>query len=400
MTSPIITPEISESRKNHYKRLGRYAESKKRTRALAKFIFQEHQDLKKVAESLNDCGNFLTYRHYYESDEFRLIRGNSCDKHLLCGICAARRGARQFYHYREAYLKIIAKDPDKRIVFFTMTVKNGPILSERYQHLYASMATLLHKRRNAKAGKTKTVMAEMSGAVWSYEVTNRGKGWHPHIHGIGLVSSGADPRRIERQLKKEWEEITGDSHQVKVEFPRTKDNELKAFFEVFKYSLKFGELSFKNQVEVYKTLAGRRLMASNGDFFGVKIDETEDSAEIEKDFYDIMYKYDKKTSSYRKYFIEHHATSIDSSRPKAHYREKDILKITESNGDSEWLKPMRKYCEQNGLSSPTLKTPSWITRSKSSRTESANTVEEQKVSGGTTGYQLPLITVDRQNVAK
>lgn len=390
----VSTP-ITPNRANHYKRLGRYAESKKRTVALSSYIRKEHPELKKIADNLSSCGNYLTYRHYYETDEFRLIRGNSCDKHLLCGVCAARRSSRQYYHYRQAYNAIIEKHPDIRIVFFTLTVKNGDNLAERYQHLYSSMAKLSQKKRDHKKGRgTKTAMAMMEGAVWSYEVTNRGKGWHPHIHGVGLIHQGQSAPEIERKLKREWEEITGDSFQIKVEFPKNDKNEKKAFFEVFKYSLKFSELSFKNQIEVYKTLSGRRMMASNGLFYGVKIEDDEKDCEIEREFYDLMYKYDRKTGRYYLYHVEHRASLICTKRPQGHFREADLLKIDNGYRGQKWRKEIKNYCEKNGLKFEELRNYSSTICLRKNPIESVNTAKEQKASGATIGYQLPLITAE------
>lgn len=390
LTAPL---KISDSRKKHYQRLGRYAESKRRTRALSKYILQQLPEEKKTAEKLLSCGNYLTFRHYYESDDFRMIRGNSCDKHLLCGICAARRSAKQFYSYRAKYNQIKEQFPNKRIVFFTLTVKNGQDLSERYQHLYSSMAALLQKRRNATKGKTKTALSAISGAVWSYEVTNKGKGWHPHIHGIGLVDDGVDLPRLEWALKAEWESITGDSHQIKVQFPRTKNNEEKAFFEVFKYSLKFSELSFKHQMEVYRVLSGRRLMACFGDFFGVQIVDT-DEPEVERDFYDIMYKYDKKTASYRQYHVEDMAIMIDSRLPKAHFREKDISEMNDLDRGLKWQNLMLRYCVKNGLKYNPSKMPSSTMRSITKTKESVRFVKGQRMTGVTIGCPRPLNIVE------
>jgi len=386
----------TEARSNHYKRLGRYSDSKKRTIALSQYIRKNHPELKKVADNLSACGDYLTYRHYYETDEWRLIRGNSCDKHLLCGICAARRSARQYYRYRQAYKNIIAENDDLRVVFFTLTIKNGENLAERYQHLYSSMAALSQKKRNAAKGKTTTAFSLMQGAVWSYEVTNRGRGWHPHIHGIGLISRGQSAKSIETKLKAEWEEITGDSHQLVVQFPKNTKNEDKAFFEVFKYSLKFGELSFKHQVEIYKTLSGRRMMASNGLFYGIKNDETENGEEIEREFYDLLYKYDRISGKYQLHHVEHFASSMDTSRPKAALREYDLLRIQNPEGWTRWDREMMRYCEKNGLNYKKSRTCSSTICLRKKRNESVNGAGGRNLNGQTmSGYPLLSITAEQ-----
>ena len=210
------------------------------------------------------------------------------------------------------------------------------------------MKKLLKKRKNAKRGQTRTAFQRMAGAVWSYEVTNIGNGWHPHLHGIGLVPKGTDPKRMEVILKKEWEKITGDSHQLRVEFPNSREDQEKAFFEVFKYSLKMSDLSIHNQVVAYLELSGRRLMASFGSFYGCKVPDDEIQEDKLREFYDIVYRFDGKKYGIAKY--EYHAPSTIREEESAHERQSRISakkKLDLGNRELKWKAKMKQYVRLN-----------------------------------------------------
>jgi hypothetical protein len=46
-------------------------------------------------QRLTTCGDYLLFRHYFTIDAVRLHAASFCMKHLLCPLCAIRRGARR-----------------------------------------------------------------------------------------------------------------------------------------------------------------------------------------------------------------------------------------------------------------------------------------------------------------
>jgi hypothetical protein len=89
--------------------------------------------------------------------------------------------------------------------------------------------------------------------------------WHPHLHGIVLCTDQPDMFR----LRRESEDITKDSYQVDVR-PISGDP-VESFVEVFKYALKFSDLTLSDNWEASLILQGRQLLVSFGLFRGVKI---------------------------------------------------------------------------------------------------------------------------------
>lgn len=89
-------------------------------------------------------------------------------------------------------------------------MKNGDDLEERQKHLTRSLRNLMDHRRNFNAGvrgAPYTELCKALGAVYTPELTNKGKGWHPHCHMIVLAAS--EPSQA--ALSAEWHKITGDS---------------------------------------------------------------------------------------------------------------------------------------------------------------------------------------------
>ncbi|MNZ75138.1 Replication protein [compost metagenome] len=126
-------------------------------------------------------------------------------------------------------------------------------------------------RRNFNSGVPRAPWTELCkalGGVYTLELTNKGKGWHPHCHMIALCASEID----QAALSAEWEAITGDSFVVDVR-PITGDPS-EGFMEVFKYAVKFSDLSLADNWEAAQVLKGKRLLGSFGLFRGVQVPES------------------------------------------------------------------------------------------------------------------------------
>lgn len=261
---------------DHQDRLQKYALAHKRAILMSNWIRENRSEKneKLLSTLLKDCGDYLIFRNYHTVNQIRLHGMTSCKKHILCPLCAIRRGAKSVKAYLDR-LEVI-KQSHRQIKAFlvTFTVKNGEDLQERYQHLQTSMKRYNLRRSNAN-GKGKHLPVEANkalGAVWSYEF-KRGSGsgiWHPHAHAIWLCYDTPD----QDKLRKEWQEITGDSHIVDVTPFSNQDDVVNGFLEVFKYAVKFSDMPLADNWHGYEVLNGRRLVASFGLFRGVQIPES------------------------------------------------------------------------------------------------------------------------------
>lgn len=253
-------------------RIARYGQAHTRTLLMLEYLLETPSpEATKTAAGLATCGNYLHFREYFTVGKVRLHNAQFCKQHLVCPLCAIRRGAKALGAYLARWEAIQAERPDLRPYLITLTVKNGPDLGERHSHLTRSLRRLMDRRRFFNAGKRGspwTELCKVEGGVYTLELTNRGNGWHPHCHMIALAASAPS----QSALSAEWLGVTGDSMIVDVR-PITGDPS-EGFMEVFKYAVKFSDLSLADNWHAAQVLKGKRLLNSFGLFRGVEIPES------------------------------------------------------------------------------------------------------------------------------
>ena len=279
-------------------RVDRYSKARGRAREILAFLDEADstgfEAFEKERRLLKRCGNYLCFRHYFTVGKVRLHAARFCKQHLLCPLCAIRRGAKMLAAYLERYAVVAAQHPECRPYLVTLTVKNGGDLLERFDHLRQAVQAMSAARRRARNGsRDRTVFADFVAVVGSYEVTNKGKGWHPHVHMLVL----APVKPSKGDLIAEWRKRTGDSFVVDVR-PLGKPDALSVdalagdFCEVFKYAVKFSDLSLAHCAEAYVKLGGKRLLFSLGAFRGVDVPEDlADEPLDELPYIELFYRY-------------------------------------------------------------------------------------------------------------
>lgn len=292
----------------HSDRVCRYGERRKRAVGILQYLRSlesSRQDIQRAQADLAQCANWLLFRNYYTVDEIRLAAAHTCKRHLLCPFCAARRAAKQVERYGQRFAEIARQRPSLKPVMLTLTVRNGDDLEERMDHLRASFRRLQDRRRDwLKKGRGYTEFSKVAGAVFSYEVTNKGKGWHPHLHAVLLLEDWID----RDALVAEWQSITGDSHVLDIRRLAKGTRDLldaqgniapaiaEAFCEVFKYALKFSDLDYGNTLHAWETLRGKRLQGSFGLFRGVQVpDSLLDDPLADLPYLEMVYRFNGQT---------------------------------------------------------------------------------------------------------
>jgi hypothetical protein len=254
----------------------------------------------RCAEKLSSCGEWLVLRHYFTVDQLRLVAGNFCQLTKLCPLCAIRRGARNLGVYLERFNYLTVQNPSLQAYLVTLTVRNGPDLKERYLHLTKALRKAVNARRQTRTGNGRgsSEFSKMAGGVGSIEITNRGNGWHPHAHIVGLFETAPE----QEKLSHEWFKRTGDSYITDVR-PVDQLDPSGAFCEVFKYAMKFQDMSLENNWRAHLDLKRTRLLLSFGLFWGVKVPQqlTDDSLE-DQPYVDLFFRYlvESKCYSYDK----------------------------------------------------------------------------------------------------
>lgn len=278
-------------------RVARFEAARKRALDLSEYIravcprmypnSAAYRAWKAVLDGLEGCGEYLLFRHYPAVDTVRLHAAQFCKRHLLCPLCAIRRGSKALASYLERYEVVRAANGALRPFLVTLTVKDGPDLGERFQHLRGHFQKLGKRRGHPKYVRSQWY--GIAGAVWSYEV-KRGRNsgeWHPHVHAIVLAEQAPDADL----LATEWQELTKDSFIVDVR-PIDMADPAGGFAEVFKYAVKFSDMEPADAVHAFEVLRGARLIGSSGCLFDVDVPEDLTDAPLDGlPYVELLYRY-------------------------------------------------------------------------------------------------------------
>ena len=287
-------------------RVNRYQRAKARSLQMLQHIRElleqtpkdspRYKQLLRQAKGLQACGTWLCFHYYYGwpegkfQDQYRLVQANFCNQHLRCNFCAIRRAVVKMRVYYERFEHLMAQQPFLTPYLITLTVKNGPDLLKRFNHLRTSFQELLNRRRkflNRKNGFTE--FAKIIAGLGNYEITYNPyrKDFHPHFHLIGLVNGEIH----QLSLVEEWRGITKDSFIVDARPFTTPDEPLKAFQEVFKYALKFSSMPIAINHQAAELLKGQRLLVPFGGFWGLKVPEKLTDDPLEQDYVEYLYEW-------------------------------------------------------------------------------------------------------------
>lgn len=268
-------------------KIARYSEARRRTESMT--IFAKQAGHVKEAGKLAACSNYLLFRHYYTVDQVRLHAAHFCKKHLLCPMCAIRRASKVLTAYLERFEVVRTANPQLRPYLVTLTIKNGPDLRERMGHLRSSLRKMTQARRDHLKAPRKNRFVEFcrsAGGFHSFEVTNEGRGWHPHCHMVWMCET--PPNGL--VLSQEWHGWTGDSFIVDVRL--IEGDPVAGFVEVCKYALKFGGLSLADNWHAYEVLSGQRMIDAHGAFRGVEVPEDLTDEPLDSlPFVELFYRY-------------------------------------------------------------------------------------------------------------
>lgn len=331
-------------------------------------IHSEREEAKRVSSEISGCANYLVFHNYWTIEEIRLSKVITCKKHLLCPFCAARRATKQVQKNGDRIREVLENNKNLIPVMITLTVKNGDDLTERFEHIKKSFKKLQEKRRDALRGKTESEFTKVQGSMFSYEVTNKGNGWHPHIHMVALLDQYID----QSALSKEWESITKDSKIVDIRKISSKSDEAgkplditDALLEVFKYAVKFHDLDLELTWQAYRTLKGKRLLGAFGNLWG-SVSEPEtltDDLLDDLPYLEMFYTYSKHLGSYElKTSIKKEASGKSDSlitesaklsgtltRPENPLPKEVLVPLPQIRGIKPKLSNLEQYLEDNPI---------------------------------------------------
>jgi hypothetical protein len=253
-------------------------------------------DAREAAEDagrLLGCGSYLLLRGYLQTANLRLREGIFC-KLRACRACARIRAAQTGDVYTAKTMELIRQsyEPGQRPLvpmMFTTTVPASKSLIEQLELLVQSLRSMNQLRHNSKKqGRKHSEWGTVKHLAVAIEIKRSSSdpaAWHCHAHGVGLVSDMLNLDLIHR----EWKAISGASHRPDVRLLtsgrlllRSREAFHKESFrallrkdlkEVFKYSVKFGDMTPEDIAEIFLVTRRRRLLFGWNGFNGCKVPE-------------------------------------------------------------------------------------------------------------------------------
>lgn len=298
--------DISDEKTHHEKRIERLSLHKYRTLWMSHLVSTRQVLNANQLYRYRNCHNYLLFRYYPHADKKKLHETKHCDIHLLCPMCAIRRAARQVQRYEEKVNALLKNNPNLKLYYVVLTIKNQENLLSAYQHLTKSYRLLSDRRRQAihykKTQKISyyyakdSVFRNVSAGAYSIEI-KRGENsglWHPHMNLLLLTEDVIE----QEEISKEWESITQDSYIVHC--VETSENQTikDALVEIFKYALKYSEMECDDTVFTYQTLRSKRLFGSFGEFRGLDIDIDDNDTYEHLEYVELFYSYATKSRKY------------------------------------------------------------------------------------------------------
>jgi len=238
----------------------------------------------------------MKFRRPLDGDRWYLYKGVFCDRPTLCQWCAVRRGSVLLRRYLPRILATLKQSPAAEMYLVTATLKNGANLNETIGKLWDGWSAWARDRK-----KKSCELRKCLGGVMSTEV-KRGKGsglWHPHMHGVLIVDGTLDYRKCQAEWRRALGRVPGNLNFVRMrssvaraagaDAERVRATLVKDLCEVFKYAVKFGDLSPADRWQAFRVLHRRRLLRSFGSLYGSDDEQLPEGDEGQPDWDTVDY---------------------------------------------------------------------------------------------------------------
>ena len=264
----------------------------------------------RMARNASGCGSWLLFRLFDSSGSARLREAEFCDLRG-CRDCAAIRAIQtcKIYAAKSIALMRQSYEAGRPLIpmMITFNQPTGPEFLDQWSSMRSGMSKLNRHRRNATAGRCSSELCvpdHMACSIESKRSSRNESHFHVHCHTVAL-----SPRLLDlNAYHRAWSNLTGwagrpNANLLKsvVKFGLIDRPELifndafcyeltRDFVEVFKYSLKLGELSFADIAEMMVALYKKRTVFGWNGYNGLALpDELGDVTQEDGIFRDLHY---------------------------------------------------------------------------------------------------------------
>lgn len=276
--------------------------SQKKKKEISEYINKYKPHLLKYiwrTDRINECVNIIRFREYVDW-EVKLHKANFCKYDKFCLACATRRSIKMIQKFEKWIIKYDLTN--KNWYHITLTIKHNA-----HQTLWELMAKLSDARdklaqnyKNWKRPnqKKKSFFSQFEWIVASLEISYWKNWYHPHLHILACTDKEIKTEYSKflwwysnRDLQKEWYNITKDSYSVGIRKITVWENNFdrKSIWEVFKYAVKFSNLKVSQIAEVIELQHNRqyRFFSTYWIFRSWKFEESKES-NMDNSYSDIL----------------------------------------------------------------------------------------------------------------
>ncbi|HMT26771.1 MAG TPA: protein rep, partial [Candidatus Absconditabacterales bacterium] len=237
-------------------------------------------------QRIRECCNMVAFRRYLETGDVQLVSSNFCKYDRICIACATKRAMRMIKKFSEGMAQNNLYEKKWYYIVLTISHKQGDKLSDLMDRLMLYKERLARAYRNSKRDNqpNKSFFSKFDGMVTSIEIAHKGKnGRHPHINILAcsdkdiLIEKGKYWRgETNHDLLNERKAITdGTSYIHNIRHIEVKKDHFSrsGIGEVFKYAIKFSDLTMEQLAEVMSVQAKNqyRFFATYGIFRGWEV---------------------------------------------------------------------------------------------------------------------------------
>lgn len=260
-------------------------------------------------QRMRECCNMVAFRRYLETGDVQLVSSNFCKYDRICIACATKRAMRMIKKFSQGIEANWLYKQKWYYIVLTISHKEWDKLSDLMDRLMLYKDKLARAYRNSKRDnqKSKSFFAQFDGMVMSIEIAHKWKnGWHPHINILACSDNNIPIENkfmrgnTNQQLLDEWKDITSGTsyiHNIRPIEVKKDHFSRSGIGEVFKYAIKFSDLSVEQLAEVMANQHKHkyRFFATYGIFRGRELWEW---VTYDGDWSEWVFLYDKNNRQY------------------------------------------------------------------------------------------------------
>jgi len=170
-------------------------------------------DVRDRLEKMFGCAETVEYRQCDPNPEGEIVidvlRASWCKLPAVCPVCSSRLQARRRGIYKDPIREAVARHRYRYMV--TFTVKDGPDLGERLDHLRASFRSWYRMGQRRKDGKRSGgEAAKCAGMLCGVELKKTDAGlWHVHIHALVFSDERLNYQVYDRERLRHLRRVRG-----------------------------------------------------------------------------------------------------------------------------------------------------------------------------------------------